>query len=97
MQKFPDSALEVTLSFTRKTSQSEWEDFHHSFTSNDSLEPILEKLEMFLGHLGFVLDGRQLVLQDNCPDNPHAVDQEVLMEYVMDDNVRPFPKPPKLE
>ena len=92
MQKFPDSALEITLSFTRKMSKSEWEDFHHSFTSNDSLEPILEKLEMFLGHLGFVIDGRQLVLQDNCTDNLEAVDKDARMNYTLD-NVRPFPAP----
>lgn len=86
---FPNSAVEITLSFTRKTNESEWEDFHHSFTSNDSLEPILEKLEMFLGHLGFVLDGRQLILQDKKTE---TVDNSILMEYTMN-NVRPFPTP----
>ena len=89
MQKFPNSAFEITLSFTRKTSENEWEDFHHSFTSNESLDPILEKLEMFLGHLGFVLDGRQLVLQDK---ETEAVGKEILLEYTLN-NVRPFPTP----
>lgn len=87
MGSFPDSALELTLSFTRKTSENEWEDFHHSFTSNESLEPILEKMEMFLRQLGFVIDGQRLELVEE-----KVVDTDVLVEY-NGDNVKPFPTP----
>lgn len=76
--------LEITLSFTRKTGESEWEDFHHSFTSDESLYPIIEKMEMFLNQMGFPMDGRQLVVKD-------LVDKDPLPEY--DDNVTPFPTP----
>jgi len=89
MQKFPDSVLEITLSFTRKTSENEWEDFHHSFTSNESLNPILDKLEMFLNQLGFPMDGRQLTLS---AVEKEGVDKDILMEY-SGDNVKPFPTP----
>lgn len=76
--------LEITLSFTRKTGESEWEDFHHSFTSDESLYPIIEKMEMFLNQMGFPMEGRQLVVKD-------LVDKDPLTEY--DDNVTPFPTP----
>lgn len=76
--------LEITLSFTRKTGESEWEDFHHSFTSDESLYPIIEKMEMFLNQMGFPMEGRQLVVKD-------LVDKDPLPEY--DDNVTPFPTP----
>lgn len=76
--------LEITLSFTRKTGESEWEDFHHSFTSDESLYPIIEKMEMFLNQMGFPMEGRQLVVKD-------MVDKDPLPEY--DDNVTPFPTP----
>lgn len=76
--------LEITLSFTRKTGESEWEDFHHSFTSDESLYPIIEKMEMFLNQMGFPMEGRQLVVKDLVDRDPHP-------EY--DDNVTPFPTP----
>jgi len=50
------SKLEITLSFTRKTNDEEWESFNNSFTSDESLGPILEKIELFLSEMGFVTD-----------------------------------------
>lgn len=88
MIKFPNSAFELTLSFTRKTAENEWEDFHHSFTSDESLGPVLEKMEMFLRQMGFVIDGQRLQLTDDHK----MVDRDVLMEY-NGDNVKPFPTP----
>lgn len=84
--------LEITLSFTRKTGESEWEDFHHSFTSDESLEPILEKMEMFLQQLGFVVDGRRLTLERVRKE---AFDSDSIVGY--SDNVKPFPTPSNQE
>lgn len=80
--------LEITLSFTRKTGESEWEDFHHSFTSDESLGPIVEKMELFLNQMGFPMDGRRLVVKD-------LVDNDSLVGY--SDNVTPFPTPSNQE
>jgi hypothetical protein len=74
-------SLEVTLAFSRKEGEVEVEDFHHTFVSNESLDPILEKFEMFLTQMGFVLDGKQLSL----------VDTEDKLVY--NDNVKAFPTP----
>ena len=60
--------LQITLMFTRNTGVNKSENFHHSFTSDDSLDPILEKMELFLTQLGFVLDGRRLDLVDGTRD-----------------------------
>lgn len=89
VQNFPDSVLEITLSFTRKTAENEWEDFHHSFTSNESLDPILDKLEMFLNQMGFPMDGRQLVVEKKVKE---GVATDAILSY-NGDNVKPFPTP----
>jgi len=76
------SELEVTLAFTRKEGVMEVEDFHHSFISNESLDPLLEKFELFLTQIGFVLDGKQLLL----------VDKDEIMSYNTT-NITAFPTP----
>lgn len=57
--------LEVTLAFSREMEEDrEWsETFNHMFRADDeALYPILEKMEMFLTQMGFVLDGKRLEL-----------------------------------
>lgn len=85
MRKFPDSAFEITLSFTRKNKENEWEDFHHSFTSNESLNPILDKMELFLKEMGFEIEG--LTLKPNLD----FLEEPVYNDTVVTDNVTKFP------
>jgi hypothetical protein len=76
-----EDTLEITLSFRRKGSN---EKYTYTFSNNETLYPILEKLENFLTQMDFVLDGKRLDLVQ-----PH--------NYTLDrsSNITAFP-PPKL-
>ena len=56
--------LEITLGFVREEEANGWnETFNHMFKNDDeSLGPVLEKMEMFLKQMGFVVDGKRLEL-----------------------------------
>lgn len=63
--------LEITLAFFRETEDDSQcsETFNHMFRNDDeALYPVLEKMEMFLKQMGFVLDGKRLeLIPDNTP------------------------------
>lgn len=77
--------LEVTLAFSRKNAEDDWEDFSNSFTSDESLGPILEKMELFLQQIGFVTDGKMLDLIEKVVDSP--------IETSYNNNITAFPTP----
>jgi len=82
------NTLNITLSFDRFNLEGDRdEQFSYTFTSNESLGPILEKMEMFLASMGFVVEGRELQLVDKRP-----VDTFTSVSY-NSDNVKPFPTP----
>ena len=76
--------LRVNLGFFREYDDTENlnEDYNHSFRNDDeSLGVMLEKLEMFLKQMGFVLDGKRLELvQDMDIDSDN-------LDYGLADNI----------
>ncbi len=67
--------LEITLSFMREHDDNNWNETFSNMFRNDeeSLDPILEKMEMFLHQMGFSTEGRRLELVSDSVSSDQKV------------------------
>lgn len=82
--------LRITLNFERGNDERTQEEFSHTFVSDESLGPVLEKLEMFLQQMGFVIDGKELHLARKESSSDYIFTDDN-MSYGSSENIALFP------